>query len=79
MKMNTQPLTNLEISLNELVESFRNLPTTPPDSHTYAVNFTVIDDYGNSVERKLLFRWNQENNKWELDAKAHELLITASH
>ena len=78
MKINTKPLINVEVSLEELVNAFKSLPSTPPDQHRYAVKFPVIDDYGNPCERDLLFRWNQEQNDWELDTKGHDLLITAS-
>lgn len=78
MKMNTQPLVNLEVSLKELIKAFKSLPNNPPDTHRYAVKFPVIDDYGNACERDLLFMWNQEQNDWELDTKGHDLLVTAS-
>ncbi|WP_084761882.1 hypothetical protein [Spirosoma spitsbergense] len=78
MKMNTQSLLNLEVSLDELIQAFRSLPDKPHDQRRHAVKFTVTDDYGHPCERELLFSWNQDHNDWELNAKGHDLLITAS-
>jgi hypothetical protein len=77
MKMNTHGLNSLEVSLNELTEAFKSLPDTAQELTSYSVKFTLTDDYGNSCERDLLFKWNQKDSNWELDAKAHDLFITA--
>ncbi|MCK8491426.1 MULTISPECIES: hypothetical protein [Spirosoma] len=78
MKMNTQPIQNLEVSLEELVSAFKGLPAQPEGNEHYTVKFSVPNDYGNASERQLLFKWNQEKNDWELNTKGHDLLITAS-
>ncbi len=79
MKMNTQSLVNLEVSLKELTEAFAQLPLKPDGAQPhYAVKYPVTNDYGNSCERELLFSWNHEFNDWEINTKGHDLLITAS-
>lgn len=79
MKMNTHPLVNLEVSLDELVSAFKQLPANEDgQQHHYAIKFPVTNDYGNASERQLLFSWNQDFNDWELNTKGHDLLITAS-
>ncbi|SFF35257.1 hypothetical protein [Spirosoma endophyticum] len=78
MKMNTQPLLNLQLNLDELVKAFDSLPNEPSGNFRHSVKFTVTDDHGNLVERELLFSWNQDHSDWELNAKGHDLLITAS-
>ncbi|GAB2579630.1 hypothetical protein [Spirosoma areae] len=77
--MNTQSLINLEVSLEELVNAFKQLPANQSGQQQHhAIKFALIDDYGNPCERELLFRWNQPHNDWELNTKGHDLLITAS-
>lgn len=79
MKMNTQPLLNLEVSLQELTKAFGQLPPNEDgQQHHVAVPFPVTDDYGNAIERQLLFSWNAEQKDWELNTKSCDLLITAS-
>ncbi len=79
MKMNTQPLLNLEVSLAELIRAFDQLPPNEDgQQHHFAVPFPLTDDYGNVIERQLLFGWNAEQKDWELNAKSCDLLITAS-
>ena len=79
MKMNTHPLLNLEVSLDELLYAFKQLPqkNEGQQSH-FSVKFPVTNDYGNASERQLLFSWNEAYNDWELNTKGHDLLITAS-
>lgn len=79
MKMDTQQLINLEISLQELTDAFKQLPSRCETlNHRYSVKFTVQDGYGNPCERELLFHWNCEQTQWELNTKGHDLLITCS-
>ncbi len=79
MKMNTQPLLNLEVSLEEINKAFEQLPANEDgQQHHFAVPFPTTDDYGNAIERQLLFSWNTERGDWELNTKGHDLLITAS-
>ncbi|MCK8493982.1 MULTISPECIES: hypothetical protein [Spirosoma] len=77
MKMNTQPLQNLQVSLDELVNAFSSLPEQPQENNLHAVKFPVTNDYGNPCERELMFKWNPQHNDWELNTKGHDLLITA--
>lgn len=77
MKMNTKPIVNLAINLDELIDAFKQLPASPGEQPRHAVKFSVKDDYGKDVERQLLFTWNQEENCWELDSKGHDLVIRA--
>ncbi|RZK31521.1 MAG: hypothetical protein EOO61_17920 [Hymenobacter sp.] len=80
MKMDTNHLINLEITLQELLDAFKQLPAQveKPSNH-YSVKFTVIDGYGHPCERQLLFYWNLKQTQWELNTKAHNLLITYPH
>ena len=79
MKMNTQSLINLQVSLDELVNAFKKLPANDDcQHHHFSVKFPVVDDFGKSCEQDLLFRWNDEQKDWELNTKGHDLLITAS-
>ncbi|WP_018623116.1 hypothetical protein [Spirosoma luteum] len=79
MKMNTQSLINLQISLDELVDAFGKLPDNKDNQlHHFSVKFSVIDDFGKDCEQDLLFQWNEANKDWELNTKGHDLLITAS-
>ncbi|MFD2937315.1 hypothetical protein [Spirosoma flavum] len=78
--MNTQSLINLEVSLDELVEAFGQLPSNQDGQHHhYAVKFTVTDDFGKACERELLFHWIADRQDWALNTKGHDLLITASN
>ena len=80
MKMNTQPIINLQVSLEELVGAFKELPANADNQlEHYSVKFPVTDDYGHPGERELLFSWNVEANDWELNAKGHDLLITSAN
>ncbi|RYF74046.1 MAG: hypothetical protein EOO39_09285 [Cytophagaceae bacterium] len=79
MRMDTQQLMNLEISLQELIDAFKQLPPQCENqTHRYPIKFTVQDGYGNPCERELLFYWNAEQAQWELNTKGHGLLITCS-
>ncbi len=79
MKMNTQSLINIQVSLDELVDAFKKLPDNKDGQHHhFSVKFPVTDDFGKSCEQDLLFQWNEENKDWELNTKGHDLLITAS-
>lgn len=79
MKINTQSLINIQVSLDELVDAFRKLPDNKDNQHHhFSVKFSVLDDFGKSCEQDLLFQWNEANKDWELNTKGHDLLITAS-
>jgi hypothetical protein len=79
MKMNTQSLINLQVSLDELVNAFKKLPANEDGQHHhFSVKFSVVNDFGKSCEQDLLFQWDDVHKDWELNTKGHDLLITAS-
>ena len=79
MKMNTKPMLNLEVCLEELVNAFSRLPGNQDgQAHHHSIKFPVTNDYGNICERELLFTWNPTDKDWELDTRGHDLVITSS-